>query len=82
MSAKSSASLMPSSARTHDGERHNTLCRIAGHLISNPLNDPLEIRELLLGWNRGRCDPPLSDKEIIELVERLAEKEHNKGRWL
>jgi len=37
---------------------------------------------LLLGWNRGRCDPPLSDKEIIELVERLAEKEDNKGRWL
>jgi hypothetical protein len=65
-----------------DGERNKTITRLAGHLISNPLNDPLEVRELLLGWNRGRCEPPLDDKCIISLVERLCERERNKQRWL
>jgi bifunctional DNA primase/polymerase-like protein len=65
-----------------DGERHAVFGRLAGHLIANPLNDPIEIRELLLGWNRGRCDPPLPDREVVEYVERLCEKERAKGDWL
>jgi hypothetical protein len=66
----------------YDGERHTTLLRISGHLIANPLNDPLEIRELLLGWNRGRCSPPLPDSEVLGIVERLCERERSKQDWL
>jgi Bifunctional DNA primase/polymerase, N-terminal len=69
-------------AVAQDGERQTILARLAGHLIANPLNDPLEIRELLLGWNRGRCDPPLPDREVVGLVERLCERERNKDKWL
>jgi len=68
--------------RLQDGERNKTLLRIAGHLISNPLNDPVEIRELILGWNRGMCEPPLPDKRIIQIVEGLCERELSKGKWL
>ena len=68
--------------RLMDGERHSVFLRLAGHLISNPLNDPLEIRELLLGWNRGRCDPPLSDADVITMVENLCERENQKDNWL
>jgi hypothetical protein len=69
-------------ATVQDGQRHNVLARLAGHLLCNPLNDALEVRELLLGWNRGRCEPPLPDREVIGMVERLCERELSKSRWL
>jgi hypothetical protein len=65
-----------------DGERHTVLCRLAGHFIAGGRNDPLEVREMLLGWNRGRCEPPLPDSEVLRLVERLCERELSKNRWL
>ena len=68
--------------RLADGERHKQFLRLAGHLIANPLNDPVEIRELLLGWNRGMCDPPLTDKDALTMIERLCERELAKEKWL
>ena len=68
--------------RLLDGERHNTLLRMMGHLIAIPGVDPLEVRELLLGWNEGRCDPPIPTKEIVQMVENLAERELQKRKWL
>jgi Bifunctional DNA primase/polymerase, N-terminal/Primase C terminal 1 (PriCT-1) len=68
--------------RLHDGDRHNTLLRMTGHLIAIPGVDPIEVRELLLGWNEGRCDPPLPTTEIIQMVENLAERELQKRKWL
>jgi hypothetical protein len=56
--------------------------RIAGHLISNPLNDPIEIRELMLGWNRGMCDPPLTENDCLQMLENIAARELAKGKWL
>jgi hypothetical protein len=68
--------------RLMDGERHAVFLRIAGHLISNPLNDPIEIRELMLGWNRGMCGPPLTEKDCLQMLENLAEREKSKEKWL
>jgi hypothetical protein len=68
--------------RVEDGERHRTFLKIAGHLIANPLNDPIMVRELMLGWNRGMCDPPLTDKDVLQMIENLVERELAKQRWL
>lgn len=51
--------------RVLDGERNTTLLRLAGHLIANPLLDPYVARDLLLGWNRSMCEPPLPDARVI-----------------
>jgi hypothetical protein len=64
-----------------DGSRNQTLCKLAGHLIANG-NDPLVIRELMLGWNRGMCDPPLADTAIVQIVENLCARELAKSRWI
>jgi hypothetical protein len=69
-------------SRVMNGERNTTLLRLAGHLIANPLLDPIEVRELLIGWNRGRCDPPLPDERIIKIVEDLCAREIQKSKWL
>lgn len=69
-------------SRLRDGDRHETLGRMMGHFIAIPGVDPLEVRELFLGWNEGRCDPPLPTKEIEKWVENLAEREVQKNKWL
>ena len=68
--------------RLPNGERTTGLLRIMGHVISNsPTLDPGVLRELFLGWNRGMCDPPKADREVVEMVENLIVREHNKGKW-
>ena len=69
-------------SRVPDGERNTTLARFAGHLIANRTLDPIVARDLLLGWNRGMCDPPLPDARVIQLVEGLCERENQKDNWL
>jgi hypothetical protein len=62
-------------AKKHrDGTRTNAICAIAGHLLANPLADPLVILELMRGYNEGRCVPPLEDERIIEIVNDFAGK--------
>jgi hypothetical protein len=68
--------------RLRDGERHKGLLRIAGHLIAIPGVDPLEVRELLIGWDEGRCDPPLGAREIVQIVGNICERELAKRKWL
>ena len=69
--------------RLPNGERTTGLLRIMGHVISNsPTLDPEVLRELFLGWNRRMCDPPKADREVVEMVENLIVREHNKGKWL
>ena len=68
--------------RVLDGARNTTLLRLAGHLIANPLLDPYVARDLLLGWNRSMCEPPLPDARVIQIVEGLCERERQKERWL
>jgi hypothetical protein len=54
-----------------EGERNATLASLAGHLLWHEV-DPEVVLELLLAWNRARCDPPLEDAEVASVVESIA----------
>jgi hypothetical protein len=62
----------------HDGERNDTLLKIAGHLISLPGSDPLEILELLIGWDEGRNQPPLGADRVRKIIEDHSARERQK----
>jgi len=53
------------------GERNSTLASLTGHLLRRGV-DPEVALELLLGWNRFRCRPPLTDEEVASVVESIA----------
>jgi hypothetical protein len=36
----------------------------------------------MLGWNHGRCLPPLPDKEVVTIVVNVFERERAKHKWL
>jgi hypothetical protein len=55
-------------ARHPDGTRTKAICRLAGHLLANPWNDPLEVYCLLVGYDLGMCDPPLGDRRVYQIV--------------
>ena len=69
-------------AREHvvDGARHGTLLKLIGHLAGHG-NDEEITRELLLSWNRDKCEPPLADTEVITMVANIYERESNKNNW-
>ena len=54
-----------------EGERNNTIASFAGHLLWHGV-DPDVVQELLLCWNRVRCRPALSDKEVIRTVDSIS----------
>jgi hypothetical protein len=56
------------------GERNSTIASFAGHLFWHGV-DPDVVLELMLAWNRVRCDPLLSDDEVIDTVHSI-EKTH------
>jgi len=53
-----------------EGERNSTIASFAGHLLWHGV-DPDVALELLLGWNRMRCTPPLDDEEVIRTVRSI-----------
>jgi hypothetical protein len=61
----------------HEGERNATIASFAGHLLRRGV-DPDVVRELLLAWNRVRCDPPLSDAELAQVVDSIVRR-HERG---
>lgn len=54
-----------------EGERNSTLASLTGHLLWRGV-DPDVALELLLGWNRLRCRPPLPDDEVARVVQSIA----------
>jgi hypothetical protein len=54
-----------------EGERNATLASLTGHLLWHGV-DPEVALELLLGWNRLRCRPPLPDDEVARVVQSIA----------
>jgi hypothetical protein len=54
----------------HEGERNNTIASLAGHLLRHEV-DASVVREVLLCWNRVRCQPPLTDDEVASAVESI-----------
>ena len=53
-----------------EGERNNTIASLTGHLLWHGV-DPDVIQELLLCWNRVRCQPPLPDEEVVHTVDSI-----------
>ena len=52
-----------------EGERNNTIA-LAGHLLRHRVDAPV-VMEVLLCWNRVRCQPPLVDEEVVSVVEGI-----------
>lgn len=52
------------------GQRNNTIASVTGHLLWRGV-DPVVIKELLLCWNRVRCQPPLPDDEVAWTVDSI-----------
>lgn len=55
-----------------EGERNNTVASLTGHLLWHGV-DPDVTQELLLSWNRIRCQPPLPDEEVIRTVDSITQ---------
>jgi hypothetical protein len=52
------------------GQRNNTIASFTGHLLWHGV-DPEVALDLLLAWNRVRCQPPLSDEEVAHTVQSI-----------
>lgn len=53
-----------------EGERNTKLAALAGLLLHHRL-EPGTVLELLQGWNRGRCRPPLPAEEVERIVASI-----------
>ena len=53
------------------GQRNNTIASFTGHLLWHGV-DPDVVLDLLLAWNRVRCEPPLPDDEVARTVQSIA----------
>ena len=58
-----------------EGERNNTITSLCGYLLWHGLSEDI-VMELLLCWNRERCNPPLPDDEVIQIVESISRLHH------
>ena len=52
------------------GERNSTIASLTGHLLWHGV-DPEVALELMLAWNRMRCQPPLDDAEVAQVVASI-----------
>lgn len=57
-----------------EGRRNDTLTRVTGHLLRRGVN-PFLALELVLAFNQARCDPPLPEQEVVNLVNSVAGRE-------
>jgi hypothetical protein len=53
-----------------EGERNNTIASLTGHLLWHGVDEAVAL-ELLLCWNRTRCNPPLPDNEVQAVVKSI-----------
>lgn len=53
-----------------EGQRNSTIASLAGHLLRHGIDERV-VLELLLCWNRTRCDPPLDDEEVSRVVTSI-----------
>jgi hypothetical protein len=54
-----------------EGQRNDRIARIAGHLLRHRVH-PHMTAELLLAWNMRHCLPPLSDNEVLQTIDSIA----------
>jgi hypothetical protein len=53
-----------------EGGRNNAVASLTGHLLWHGVDHQV-VTELLLCWNRIRCQPPLDDDEVERTVESI-----------
>jgi hypothetical protein len=59
-----------------EGNRHEALRTLIGHLFGAPvMPDPDLVRELIHGWNEGRCRPPYDHAKLDALINDIAMRE-------
>lgn len=56
-----------------EGGRHERIKAIAGYLMRRL--QPEVAEALIHSWNECYCDPPLADKEVLELIDWTAQRE-------
>ncbi len=56
--------------RVSEGQRNSSAASLAGHLLWHQV-DPEVVLELLLAWNRMRCQPTLADSEVAQVVSNI-----------
>jgi hypothetical protein len=54
-----------------EGQRNDRIARLAGHLLRHRVH-PHMATELLLAWNMQHCLPPLSDNEVLQTIDSIA----------
>ena len=60
-----------------EGARNNTIASLCGHLLWRGVEGDV-VAELMRAWNRSHCRPPLSDAEVLRVVdsvERMHERD-------
>jgi hypothetical protein len=67
-------------ARALEGERNERITALFGHLYGSAFPDRVVLCDLVLTWNRLKCEPPLSDEEVISIARSIAKREDRKGR--
>jgi hypothetical protein len=60
-----------------EGARNNTIASITGHLLWHGVDADIAL-ELMLCWNRLRCNPPLDDLEVVRTVQSITHA-HEQG---
>ena len=54
-----------------NGQRNDTLAAIVGRLLFDGVN-PVLIRDIMQGYNLGRCEPPLPAQEVDSIIASVA----------
>jgi hypothetical protein len=60
-----------------EGERNTSLTQIAGYLLAKRMDGYL-ILDICQSINQTTCKPPLSEKEVMQIVNSIALKESQK----
>jgi hypothetical protein len=64
-------------AGADEGQRNDTIARVAGHLLRQWV-DPYVVLGLLSAWNATHCRPPLDDAEVERIVDSICRLEHQR----
>jgi len=57
-----------------EGARNSVLARITGYLLRHHV-DPLFAAGLVQSFNATRCLPPLTEKEVAQIVDSICKRE-------
>lgn len=62
-----------------EGARNSTAASMAGHYYALGLG-PVEVLNILRGWNAAHCHPPLPDRELVTVIQSIGRAEASRGR--